>query len=771
MRNGMRRISLLAALCLPLVSQAREVLVEAESFTRHGGWSLDTQFIDIMGSPYLLAHGLGEAVENATTQVTFPEKGEYHVWVRTLNWVEKFSDHVNALAAPGRFQIQVGDTPLDHEFGTEGREWHWEKGGTIRIENLETTLTLRDLTGFEGRCDAILFSTNPDFVPDNSSEVLPTWRREMLGIPAEPIAEGPYDVVFIGGGYAGTCGAIAAARMGLKVALVQNRSVLGGNGSSEVKVWAQGLTPGGLYPTSDIVRQLEDDAKKSPGTDEEFEDEKKLAIVAAEKNISLFLHHHAYEVEKSSETTIGAVLAFDTRTGAIRRFTGHTYCDSTGHGTIGVMAGADYEMFDGVRMGMSNMWSWENTDKEQEFPNVPWALPLDESGFPYPRRFHAEWFWESGFEKHPLDDLEAIRDWNFVANYGAWNALKNKGAYGRNDPAGLEHRNGRLTWMAYIGGPRETLQLLGDVVLSEQDILDKKTFPDGAVLTTWGVDLHYPREQYADKFPDNPFISRAEFGEGVDRRRGYPVPYRCFYSRNIDNLFMAGRNISVTHEALGTVRVMKTGGMMGVVVGKAAAVAAKHKTTPRGVYENHLAELVELLKLPGHYRKADVNSEAVIDPNLPDMGEAVMPWILKKDLSGIVVDDADAKLTGRWSSGAGLKPLVEDGYRLASPVKQGAKDIPTAVYSFQVPEDGRYEVRMNFQGHENRSSKTPVTVSSSDGEKTLHVNQQISPPLQHGFYGLGVYEFQAGEEYSVTITSLGTDGYAHIDAIQVLETK
>src|SRR5690606_12021955 len=373
---------------------------------------------------------------------------------------------------------------------------------------------------------------------------------------------------------------------------------------------------------------------------------------------------------------------------ADRRFTGRTFCDATGHGTIGVMAGADHEMIDGGRMGMSNMWAWENADAPQSFPETPWALSLEEGDFPYPRRFHAEWFWKSGYDKHPLLDLEEIRDWNHLAAFGAWNAIKNKGAYERNDPDKLAHENARLTWMAYVGGTRETLQLLGDILLTEEDIVSKKPYDDGCVLTTWSVDLHYPNKQYLEKFPENPFISVAVHGKGVDRKRGYPVPYRCFYSRNIENLFMAGRNISVTHEALGTVRVMKTGGMMGVVVGKAAAVAAKHKTTPRGVYENHLAELVELLKLPGHYRKADVNSEAVIDPNLPDMGEAEMPWILKSSLSGIVVDDADAKLTGRWSSGAGLKPLVEDGYRLASPVKQGAKDIPTAVYSFQVPEDG-----------------------------------------------------------------------------------
>ena len=112
--------------------------------------------------------------------------------------------------------------------------------------------------------------------------------------------------------------------------------------------------------------------------------------------------------------------------------------------------------------------------------------------------------------------------------------------------------------------------------------------------TTWDIDLHYPKEQYAKKFPDNPFISRAEFGAGVDRKNGYPIPYRCFYSKNVPNLFMAGRCISVNHEALGTVRVMRTCGMMGEVVGKAAYLCTLHETSPRNVYDSYLPDLIDL---------------------------------------------------------------------------------------------------------------------------------------------------------------------------------
>jgi hypothetical protein len=433
------------------------------------------------------------------------------------------------------------------------------------------------------------------------------------------------------------------------------------------------------------------------------------------------------------------------------------------------MAGADYEMIDGGRMGMSNMWAWENADSPQTFPDVPWALNLEEADFPYPKKFHAEWFWESGYNKHPLLDLEEIRDWNNLAAFGAWNAMKNKGAHERSDPDMLGHKNARLTWMAYVGGTRETLQLLGDVILTEEDIVSKKPFPDGSVLTTWSVDLHYPNEQYVKKFPDNPFIAVAVHGKGVDRKKGYPVPYRCFYSRNIENLFMAGRNISVTHEALGTIRVMKTCGMMGVVVGKAAALCAQHDVSPREVYYQHLDELIELLQIPGNVRRASLADEFAVDPALPSFEEEETDWITLSQLDGIVIDDDKAKLVGEWTQGAGLKNHVENGYRYTGAAR--GEDVASATFEFTVPEDGEYEVRISHQPHENRSSKTPVTVNSADGAVTITVNQRVAPPLARGFFGLGVFRFEAGKPGTVVVTNKGIDGNAHIDAVQVIRQK
>ena len=242
----------LSALFLSHASAADRVLVEAESFSNHGGWKLDTQFIDNMGSPYLLAHGLGRPVKDASTTVKFPSTGTYRVFVRTLDWVAKW----NAEGQPGRFQIVVNGSPLKTTFGTESAEWFWQDGGSVEITQNKVEVTIHDVTGFDGRCDAILF-TKDTTPPPNDSTILPGWRRELLGLDEAPTEKGPYDLVVIGGGYSGMGSAISAARMGCKVALVQNRPVLGGNGSSEVRVWPEGHTRQEPFPRiGEIVEEI-----------------------------------------------------------------------------------------------------------------------------------------------------------------------------------------------------------------------------------------------------------------------------------------------------------------------------------------------------------------------------------------------------------------------------------------------------------------------------------------------------------------------------------
>lgn len=580
----------------------KTILIEAEAFEDLGGWVIDQQFMDEMGSPFLLAHGLGRPVADASTAVTFPEAGTYRAWVRTRDWVAPWKtpgtpETKKAKGTPGIFQVLTDGAALDTTFGTEGADWHWQDGGKVQINKKTTTVSLHDLTGYEGRCDAILFSTDMALIPPNSLKDMVPFRTKLLGFSEKPADAGSYDLVVVGGGIAGTCAAVSAARNGLKVAFIQDRPVLGGNNSSEVRVWLGGHIHGKNAPRiGDIVQELEQQKRAHYGpsnTADLYEDSKKEAVIQSEQNISLFLNHRGNGVETEG-SRITAVIAQNIVTGERVRFATRWTVDCTGDGCIGYLAGADFDMTQKGHMGPCNLWNVADTGQPVLFPRCPWALDLTTSPFPgrgnHTGQFAGEgiealggWFWESGFDHDPIEKREYIRDWNFRAMYGAWDCLKNvDGAY----------PNHTLNWSAHISGPRESRRLLGPVVLSKEDLLNERYFEDGCVVTGWAMDLHLPEEKYLKGFEGDAFISKAHFTK-------YPmpfwVPYRILYSRNIHNLFMAGRDVSVTHEALGTVRVMRTGGLMGEVIGLAASLCKTHDTDPHAVYENHLEEFKRLL--------------------------------------------------------------------------------------------------------------------------------------------------------------------------------
>jgi hypothetical protein len=566
---------------------AGQILVEAEGFDDLGGWVVDQQFMDQMGSPMLLSHGLGTPVEDAVTLVAMPA-GRYRVWVRTRNWVPS----CNGPDAPGRFQVLLDGVPLDPTFGTEGAAWHWQEGGQVEIRKDKVKLALHDLTGFEGRCDAIAFTSDPGAAPPEG-DALAAFRQG-----GTPLDAGQFDLVVVGGGMAGTCAAISAARLGLNVALVHDRPVLGGNNSSEVRVHLNGQINLPPYPRiGDVVRELDPDNQGNAQAAGFYNDEKKLRIVRAEPTLHLFLNVHAYRVEKQGDRIV-AVIARDIRTGRDMRFFAPLFADCTGDGTVGFLAGADYRMgregrdqthetlapqeADQMTMGASVQWYTVETLRPTSFPECPWALGFTDASCE--RATRGDWNWETGLNKDQIADFESIRDHGFRAVYGNWSFLKNRSS----DKA--KYANRQLSWVAYIAGKRESRRLLGDVILCQQDVQEQRPYPDAFVTTTWSLDLHYPDPKNTEHFPGEEFKTICK----TPAIKPYPIPYRCLYSRNVENLFMAGRDISVTHVALGTVRVMRTGGMMGEVVGMAASICRNRNTTPRGVYTEHLPELKEL---------------------------------------------------------------------------------------------------------------------------------------------------------------------------------
>ena len=192
-----------AVLCIALAQAFAVSTPLVAGFDKRGGWVIDQQFLDVMGSPYLLAHGLGTPVESARTQYTFAEGGTYHVWVRAKDWVP--SHH------PGRFKVLINGKALPVEFGANGEDWNWQQCGSVAIDKGPVTIELKDLTGFDGRCDAIFFTTDAQNTPPaQPNEKMQAWRRKLLGLPEKPVDAGKFDVIVVGGGIAGCASALAA---------------------------------------------------------------------------------------------------------------------------------------------------------------------------------------------------------------------------------------------------------------------------------------------------------------------------------------------------------------------------------------------------------------------------------------------------------------------------------------------------------------------------------------------------------------------------------
>jgi len=564
----------------------QDIFIETESFLDKGGWLVDPQFVEQVGSPYLMAHGMGEPVANARTTVEMSESGRYNVWARTKDWVP------GNWEPPGKFHIAVNGRELPNTLGLTP-EWGWELAGPIELSAGELSLELIDLTGFNGRCDAIYLSTT-DTPPPAAGEDLAAFRIEKLSESQAPAQSQRYDLVVTGGGLAGCASAIAAAEQGLKVALIHDRPLLGGNASSEIRVHTLGIY--GHYDR--ILKMIDTEHYPNGSSDAIFDQQKRDANVKRYENIDLHLNWRAYDAV-AIEDTIRYVDARQTATGERKRFEAPLFVDATGDGWIGYWAGAEFtygresvykygeawdkwgelwspEVADNFVMGSSILWQTEIADIPFSFPSLPWAKDVAGDH----EAVAGEWYWEfSRNDLHQIHDGEEIRDHMLRAIFGSFSNAKK-------DTANTYYR---LQWVSYLLGKRESRRFVGDHIFTLNDVVDDVMFRDSVVAEIREIDVHYQQNLVDASKPD--FLSKALFFE-TDR---YHIPYRSLYSRNIPNLFMAGRCFSTSHVGLGGPRVMRTTGQMGAAVGLAASLCHKYNVTPREVYQEYMDEYWDLI--------------------------------------------------------------------------------------------------------------------------------------------------------------------------------
>ena len=426
------------------------------------------------------------------------------------------------------------------------------------------------------------------------------------------IQQSQHDLVVVGGGLSGVCAALAASRLGLKVALVQDRPVLGGNASSEVRLWILGATShmgnnnrwareGGI-----MDEILVENMFRNPEGNPLIFDTILLEKVKLEANITLVLNTAAYEVIKENDDKISSVKAFCSQNQQMYHLAAPLFVDASGDGILGFLSGAAFRMgaeaadeFDekfapskeyGELLGHSLYFYSKNVGKPVKYVAPSYALK-DITKIPRFRSFNAKdfgcklWWVEYGGRLDTISQTETIKWELWKVIYGVWDHIKNSGNF-------PEAENLTLEWVGTIPGKRESRRFEGDYMLHQRDIVEQRTHADAVAFGGWSIDLHPADGVFSEKPGCNQWHSK-----GI-----YQIPYRCLYSKNISNLYLAGRIMSASHVAFGSTRVMATGGLIGQVVGTAAYIAAQEKIMPRALLqEHHLENLQQLLLKEGAY--------------------------------------------------------------------------------------------------------------------------------------------------------------------------
>jgi len=417
-------------------------------------------------------------------------------------------------------------------------------------------------------------------------------------------------IVVVGGGMAGTCAAITAARKGVKVVLVQDRPVLGGNGSSEVRLWILGATShmgnnnrwareGGVI--DEIL--VENMFRNKEGNTIIF-DTILLEKVTSEPNITLLLNTAVFDLEKKDNENISSVKAFCSQNSTEYILKAPLFCDASGDGIVGYKAGASFrmgaeignefgELFTppedyGELLGHTIYFYSKDVGKAVKYVAPAYALK-DINKIPRFRNINTGehgckfWWFEYGGRRDTVYETEEIKWELWSVVYGVWDYIKNSGNF-------PDAKNLTLEWVGTIPGKRESRRFEGHYMLKQQDIVEQAHFYDAVAFGGWAIDLH-PADGVFSKLPGcNQYHSK-----GI-----YEIPYRCFVSKDIKNLFFAGRLISASHVAFGSTRVMATGGHGGQVVGMAAALCLESGLQPAGYIDaQKITELQQALNLMG----------------------------------------------------------------------------------------------------------------------------------------------------------------------------
>ena len=422
--------------------------------------------------------------------------------------------------------------------------------------------------------------------------------------------ENYFDVLVAGGGVSGVCAAISAARSGAKTALIQNRPVLGGNSSSEIRVWTRGSVGGGTIYSEEmgILGELKlHNMHINIDGNVVLWDEVLLDKVLAEKNITLYLNTNIVSVSMKKNKpdhcseTIEFVSAYQMGSEQKVRFYSQYFIDATGDGTIGYLAGADYRVGREDRqefmeslglnqkdqnvLGSTIMFQTKQEEKKIRFIKPEYAYDLDyiEKLLDKGGRIVNEkmngcdyWWVEYG---GTLDTISSNQEIGLELKklvLGIWNYIKNSGKF---DADNLE-----LEWVGNIPGKRESRRFIGETILTQNDIRENKYTKDGVCYGGWYMDFH----------PSEGIYSEEEFCTQIPVYT-YNIPFGCFYNQKQKNLLFAGRNISVTHAAFSSTRVMDTCGLIGQAVGEGAAYCVKNHINPHKLATEHIKQLQQSL--------------------------------------------------------------------------------------------------------------------------------------------------------------------------------